>query len=444
VPAEAGLPALDDAMNDPRDPVSGDLDAAAAALGAPPWTDEAVRLHVAPLFSRHRAAFRDRAYLANHSLGRPLDATARDVSEGLDAWFAAMGDAWDAWEAEDRAYRARLATILGAARDDAIVPKASAGQGLRAVLSTYEAPPRVVTTRGEFDSLDLILREWARRGRVSLVQVAPRPPVAGARDGRALDHYDVADLLAAIVPGTDLVVVSDVMFQTGERLAGLPDIVARAHAVGAKVLVDVYHSAGVVPLDVGASGVDFAVGGSYKYLRGGPGACYLYVAPRWLDAGLRTLDTGWFAKDRRFDYRRPDPPAFARGGDGWLESTPPVLTMYQARAGQRWVIALGAETLRADSIARQHALVERLEASGIVAIGGQASRGAFVVVPFHDQPEGYANRVSSALEQRGVVADARGPYLRLCPDLLTTADESAFAAAALAAVLRAMGAQGAA
>lgn len=431
-------------MSDPREPVGADFDAVAAALGVPPWTDDAVRLHAAPLFSRHRAAFRDRVYLANHSLGRPLDATAGDVSEGLDAWFAAMGDAWDAWEAEDRAYRARLAKILGAARDDAIVPKSSAGQGLRAVLSSYGSPPRVVTTRGEFDSLDLILREWAHRGRLSLVQVAPRPPVAGARDGRALDHYDAADLLAAIQPGTDLVVVSDVMFQTGERLAGLHDVVTRAHAAGAKVLVDVYHSAGVLPLDVEASGVDFAVGGSYKYLRGGPGACFLYVAPRWLDAGLRTLDTGWFAKDRRFDYRRPDPPAFARGGDGWLESTPPVLTMYQARAGQRWAIALGADALRTDSIARQRALVERLGASGILSIGGEASRGAFVVVPFHDAPDDHASRVASALAERGVVADARGPCLRLCPDLLTTSGESAFAAAELAAVLRSMRAEGAA
>ncbi len=425
-------------MNDSRAPVPAGDEALASALGAPPWRDEAVLAHVAPRFSRHRAAFRGRVYLANHSLGRPLDATAQDLAEGLDAWYAAMGDAWDAWEAEDRAYRARLATILGVSRGDAIVPKTSAGQGLRAVLSSFDAPPRVVSTRGEFDSLDLILREWARRGRLALAQVAPRPPVPGARDGRALDHYDAADLLAAIAPGTDLVVVSDVLFQTGERLPGLDDVVRRAHAVGAKVLLDVYHSAGVMPLDVEASGVDFAVGGAYKYLRGGPGACFVYVAPRWLDAGLRTLDTGWFAKDRRFDYRRPDPPAFARGGDGWLESTPPALTMFQARAGQRLALALGAAAVRTDSIARQRALVGRLAEAGIRAIGGDASRGAFVVVPFLDGPDGVAGRVASALADRGVSTDARGACLRLCPDLLTTDDESAFAADALADALRSL------
>lgn len=421
-------------MNGPRDPAGDVFSAVAAALGPPPWADDAVRAHVAPRFSRHRAAYRDRVYLANHSLGRPLDATAHDLREGLDAWIAGLGDAWDAWEAENRAYRARAAAILGAARGDTIVPKTSAGAGLRAVLSTFDAPPRVVSTHGEFDSLDLILREWARRGRLSLMQVAPRAPVAGTRDHRALEHYDTDDLVAAIVPGTDLVVVSDVMFQTGQRVDRLDEVVARAHAVGAKVLVDVYHSAGVVPLDVDASGVDFAVGGAYKYLRGGPGACYLYVAPRWLDAGLRTLDTGWFAKDRPFDYRRPDPPDFARGGDGWLESTPPVLTMYQARAGQRFALALRAAALREDSLARQRDLVARLDAAGIAAVGGTTARGAFVVVPFAG--DGRAARVAGDLARRGIDTDARGACLRLCPDLLTSTDDLARAVEELASIVR--------
>ncbi|CAG0994908.1 kynureninase [Burkholderiales bacterium] len=422
-------------MNAPRDPGFEACASAAAALGAAPWPDARVRDHVAPLFSRHLAAFAGRAYLANHSLGRPLDAAAADVGAGLDAWYAAMGDAWEAWGAEELAHRARIAAILGASRADAVVPKTSAGQGLRAVLGSYDRPPRVVSTHGEFDSLDLILREWARRGRLSLEQVAARPAVAGTSDHRALPHHDPADLIAAIAPGTDLVVVSEVMFQTGERLPGLPDIVAHAHARGAKVLLDVYHSMGVYPVDVAALDVDFAVGGSYKYLRGGPGACFLYVAPRWLDAGLRTLDTGWFAKDRRFEYRRPDPPEFARGGDGWLESTPPALTPWQARAGQRFVLAFGAAALREDSLARQAALVGHLTGRGIAAIGGTPARGAFVVVPFDGAPAGLAARVSDALGARGIVADARGPFLRLCPDLLSTADDLERTARELAAVV---------
>jgi kynureninase len=395
--------------------------AAVAAMGPGPLTAAGLAAHVAPLFARVRAAAGGRIYLANHSLGRPPDRMEDDVREGLAAWYARLGGAWDAWNAETAAYRARLARLLGAARDDAVVPKTSAGQGLRAVLSSYDGVPHVVATRGEFDSLDLILREWARRGRIALSFVEP-----GA-DGA----YDEASLRAAIRPGTDLVVVSQVLFQSGQLLPGLPALVAAAHAAGARVLLDVYHALGVIPVDVAALDVDFAVGGAYKYLRGGPGACFLYVAPRLADAGLSTLDTGWFAKRAPFDYARPDPPQLAEGGDGWLESTPPVLTYYQARAGQELVLALGVPRLRAHSLAAQRRLVGLLAERGIAAQGGTADRGAFVVVRVQDGPA-----LVARLAANGVVADARGPWLRLTPDVLTTDDEMAAATSALAAARR--------
>jgi kynureninase len=135
---------------------------------------------------------------------------------------------------------------------------------------------------------------------------------------------------------------------------------------------------------------------------------------------------------------------FAAGGDGWLESTPPVLTAFQARAGQRFVQAFGVAALREDSLARQRSLVERLSDRGIVAVGGTTSRGAFVVVPFDDAPEGAAAQVSDALGARGVRADARGSFLRLCPDVLTSADDIERAAGELRAVLAAMRVRGAA
>ena len=89
-----------------------------------------MRACIAPLFTRVLDAQRGRIYLANHSLGRPLDAMDDDVREALAAWYARMGDAWDAWQAEIAAYRARLAALVGAPRLDCIVPKGSAGQGL--------------------------------------------------------------------------------------------------------------------------------------------------------------------------------------------------------------------------------------------------------------------------------------------------------------------------
>jgi kynureninase len=387
--------------------------------GSGPLTEAFVREHIAPLFSRVVHAQRGRIYLANHSLGRPLDATEDDVREGLAAWYARLGDAWDDWGEEMTAFRTRLAALAGAPRPDCIVPKTSAGQGLRAVLNSFDRVPRVVATRGEFDSLDVILREYARRGRVTLAFVEP--------DAEGL--FAAADVLAAMAPGADLVVLSQVMFQTGQVMPELPKIVAAAHAAGARVLLDVYHSLGVFPVDLEALDVDFAVGGSYKYLRGGPGACFLFVAPRHLDAGTGTLDIGWFAKESPFAYARPDPPRYAAGGDAWLESTPAVLPLYQARAGQAFAQAVGVDRLRAHSLEMQQRLVALLAERGVSASGGTADRGAFVVVRTRA-----ASAWAEALEARGIVTDARGEYLRLCPDVLTTEAELRTAAVALAEI----------
>ena len=393
---------------------------ALSPISSKPLTEAEVRRDVAPRFSRVLAAHRDRIYLANHSLGRPLDAMQDDVASALAAWYARLGDAWDEWMVEIDAFRSRLATLLGASRPDCVVPKTSAGQGLRAVLNAHDEPIRVVATRGEFDSLDLILREYARRGRIELTLVAARD------DG----HFDAADVLAAITPRTRLVVISQVMFETAQVMPGLPDIVARSHEAGARVLLDVYHALGVFPVDVARLDVDFAVGGSYKYLRGGPGACFLYIAPRVLDAGLRTLDTGWFAKASPFSYARPDPPRFGEGGDAWLESTPPVLPFYQARAGQMFTQSMGVERLREYSLSQQRQLIVLLAERGIAARGGEEDRGAFVVVRRTD-----AVALADALASRNVITDARGEWLRLCPDVLTTADELAAAATELAGIV---------
>jgi len=397
------------------------IDAALRGVGPGELTEHVLERHVAPLFARHKLAFGDRVYLANHSLGRPLDATADDIREGLGHWYAEMGGAWDAWSAEIAAFRARLAQLIGAPRTDCVVPKSSAGQGLRAVLNSYDGVPRVVATRGEFDSLDVILREYARRGRITLTLVEPR-------DG---SRFDTSDVIAAIGSAVDLVVVSEIVFNTGQRIAELPAIVAATHAAGGRLLLDVYHATGVIEGDVAALDADFAVGGSYKYLRGGPGACFLYVHPRHLDASLRTLDTGWFAKASPFTYERPDPPRFAPGGDGWMESTPPILPFYQSRAGQMFTLAIGVSRLRSYSLACQRALLGALDAAGVKARGARDDQGAFVVVR-HPQ----ARALADGLRARGIVTDARGPYLRLCPDVLTTQAELESAATELGALVR--------
>jgi len=408
-------------MNAPPDTATA-ISNAAAVLGPGPLTEGGIAAHVAPLFSRVLESNRDRAYLANHSLGRPLDATASDVAEAIGLWQSRLGDAWDAWSAEIAAYRARLARLVGAPRDDCIVPKTSAGQGLRTILNSYARAPRVVATRGEFDSIDVILRQYARLGRIRLTLVEPC----------AHGLFAAEDVTRATSAGADLLVVSQVLFNTGQVLPELPSIIAAAHAAKARVLVDIYHSLGVFPVDIEALDADFAVGGSYKYLRGGPGAGYLYLHPRHLDGSLEPLDIGWFAKKDKFAYRRPNPPDFAPGGDAFLESTPPVLTYYQARAGQIFAMAIGVGRLREYSLAQQRRLVSLLAERGVAASGGTSDRGAFVTVDFERFGDGSATQCAGALAQRGIVCDARGPWLRLCPDILTTVHELERAAASIA------------
>ena len=149
-------------------------------------------------------------------------------------------------------------------------------------------------------------------------------------------------------------------------------------------------------------------------------------------------DTFWaIAKKDHFEYQRPDPPQFGVGGDAFLESTPPVMTCYQARAGQVFTQAIGVQRLRDYSLAQQRRLVSSLAERGIHATGGSADHGAFVVVTCSsDDAPRAARRGVEALAARGVIADARGPRIRLCPDVLTTTEELDLAARAVAEVLQ--------
>lgn len=402
-------------------PAGTPLAQALAALGPGPLAEAALQAHLFPHFARVLARDAHEVYLANHSLGRPLDRLADDVAEGLQAWYGELDAAWMPWWDEMQAWRSATASLIGALRPDCIVPKTSAGQGLRAVLNRHATPPRVLSTEGEFDSIDHILKHYAASGRARLDSVAARA-----------DGCFYADDLIARLDGVDLVVLSQVFFNTGQILDGLPALIAAAHAAGARVLLDAYHGYGVLPLDVAALGVDYVIAGSYKYLRGGPGVCWLYLSPAMLAQGPVTLDTGWFAKREPFAYQRPMPPEFAAGGDAWLESTFNPLGFYQARSGLALVQQLGVARLRAYSLQQKARLADALHAEGVACIGAGDDYGAFLTIP-HPQPMVLAD----ALRAAGVNGDARAVGLRLCPDLLNTEAQLALAARRLAAVLRA-------
>jgi kynureninase len=380
-----------------------------------PLSEAWLKKHVWPRFTRSRKEHR-KIYLANHSLGRPPDRMAQDVQRAMDVWYHDMGGAWTEWLAARDRFRALVARLIGAKRNDCVIPKTSAGQGLRAVLNALEVQTRaergrklrVVASDGEFDSIDFILRVYREQGRIDLRVMPWRELSAG---------------------NADLVVVSSVQFRTGEWFSNLPKFMRAAKQAGALVMIDAYHHAGVLPLDVGSLGVDFAIGGSYKYLRGGPGACWLYVRPGLVET-MRTPDTGWFAKDKPFAYERPDPPQFADGGNAWLESTPPVLACVQALAGLELTLELGVDRLRDYSIEQKQLLADFLMLRGIASTGAGDEHGAFLTVTHEDTP-----RLVAGLARHNIIVDARGEYLRLCPDILNTEAEMAQVAEELAALV---------
>ena len=371
-------------------------------MSAPILDEGWLKSHVWPRFSR--ALARQEIYLANHSLGRPPDRTAEDLRVAVDAWYRDLDGAWKLWLEGREKFRSLTARLLNAPRADCIIPKASAGQGLRAVLNALPGKPRIATSDGEFDSIDFILRVYREQDRLEL-KIMPWHEMTAA--------------------GADLVVLSTVMFRTGELVRHLPRLIHDAHAARALVLLDVYHHAGVLPLDLAALEADFAIGGSYKYLRGGPGACWLYVRPGLVES-MRTPDTGWFAKKDVFSYTRPEPPEFGPGGDAWLESTPPVLGCFQALAGLELTLELGVERLRSYSMAQKQMLAELLP--GVDGAGKH--HGAFVTLKHRD-----AVALATELGKQGVKVDARGEYLRLCPDILNSRAELESAAATLRALL---------
>jgi len=206
---------------------------------------------------------------------------------------------------------------------------------------------------------------------------------------------------------TALVVLSHVTFKSG-YLHDARAVTARAREVGAWVLWDLSHSVGVVPIELDAWGAALAVGCSYKYLNGGPGApAFLYVR-RELQERLRSPVEGWFGRARPFGFDLDFQPA--QGVQRFLVGTPPVLSLLAVEVGLEPLLEAGVAGVRAKSEALTAFLIERFDAR-LAPLGlrlgtprDPARRGSHVSV-LH--PDGY--RVARALLGAGVVPDFREP-----------------------------------
>jgi kynureninase len=227
-------------------------------------------------------------------------------------------------------------------------------------------------------------------------------------------------ILEAIDERTGLVSISHVAFRSS-FLQDLAAITDRAHEVGAYIVADLYQSAGIVPVDVAALNLDFATGGSVKWLLGGPGAGYLYVRAD-LDRKLRPAATGWAAHAHPFEFV-DGPIEYAPDIRRFLNGTPNVPAMYSARSGYEIVNEIGVAAIRAKSQRQTQRLIALADEAGLTVHSPRdgSLRGGTVIF---DVPNG--RDVTAELGRRQILVDFRpGAGVRIAPHFYTTDDELA-------------------
>jgi len=353
-------------------------------------------------------------YLINHSLGAMPAEAARRLQRYADEWATRGARAWgEGWWQTPVTVGDQIGRIVGAPPGSTVMHQ-NVTVAEAVVLSCFDfAPPRnrIVFEAGLFPSVRYVQQAAARFGAEVVV------------------CEDAEAVIEAIDDRTLLVPVSHVLYKTGE-IQRIEEVAARAHEAGAYVCLDAYQSAGVVPLDVTALEVAFAVGGSVKWLCGGPGAGWLYVRPDVAER-LEPAFAGWQAHARPFAFE-PEmeyAPAAAR----FLTGTPNVPALYAATAGYDLIEEIGVARIRESSIRQTELLIRLLDDAGFKVMSPRdaARRGGSVVFRV---PEFEA--VHAALADRQVICDHRPDVgLRFGPHFFTTDDELRFAVAQVAEIL---------
>jgi kynureninase len=346
----------------------------------------------------------DTTYLINHSLGAmPADAERR-LAEYARTWKTRGIRAWgEGWWQLPMTVGDQIGRLIGAPPGSTVMHQ-NVTVASSIVLSCLSfAPPRrrIVYVQGEFPSVRYLMQ--------------------AQREAEPLVVRDEDALLEAIDERTALVLASHVLFKNS-RIQNVEAIVHQAHSAGAHVLLDAYQSVGTVPLDVTALGVDFAVGGSVKWLCGGPGAGWLYVRPDLADR-LEPALVGWQAHARPFAFE-PEL-EYAEGAARFLTGTPNVPALYAATAGYDLIEEVGVDRIRAGSLRQTELLIDLLEAAGFEVTSAREAerRGGTVTVltPAYEA-------VHRELAERGVLCDFRPETgLRLGPHFFTSDDELRFA-----------------
>jgi kynureninase len=349
-------------------------------------------------------------YLISHSLGAMPRRTRDQLSEYADAWSTRSIRAWEeGWWEKPIAVGNLIAKIVGAGEGEVTMhPNVSVCQSLIASCFDWRGERNKIVSEGlNFPSNLYIHRRLESQG-ARVVTIACDDGITVPLD----------KMLAAIDRETLLVSVSHVIFKSA-YIQDLRAITEHAHEMGALVVADIYQSAGTVPLNVRDLRVDFATGGSVKWLCGGPGAGYLYVR-RELWPSLEPRLTGWMAHRNPFDFDG-GPIEFADNAYRFLHGTPNIPGLYAAQSGYEIINEVGVENIRAKSMRQTSLLVDLVENAGyrINSPRDPAQRGGTVTV---DVPNGY--EITQELLRRDFLVDYRpGAGIRIAPHFYTKDEE---------------------
>jgi len=348
-------------------------------------------------------------YLVSHSLGAMPKKTRTYLEQFANEWDGRGVRAWhEGWWEIGRETGNLLAPILGAAPNTiSMHQNVTVAQAIIASSFRFEGPRRkIVMADLEFPTNMYVFEGFRKYG--AQLEYVPSDDAIRTNLDRLLDAIDER---------TILVPLSLVLFRSA-FVQNAAAVVEKAHRVGAHVILDVYQAAGTLPLDLTKLGVSFAVGGSVKWLCGGPGTGYLYVAPR-LRGKLVPAITGWFAHEEPFEFATEH--RLHEGDRRFWNGTPCIPAYFAARAGFAIAAEIGGEALREKSLRLTGRMIELADEHGLRVVSPReaAHRGGTVCL---DVPN--AEKVCARLLASDVLLDHRpGVGIRLAPHHYTRDDE---------------------
>jgi kynureninase len=372
--------------------------------------DEAAALDAKDPLARFRERFvtadPELIYLDGNSLGRLSVDVRERLQDVAEEWGTTLVSGWHDWiDAPVRAGDALAEAVLGARPGEVLVADSTTVNLYKLACAALDAcslsaQRALVTDRDNFPTDRYVLEGIARSRGLGLRLFDAEDPLHGPQPS------DLEKLLAD--GAVALIVLSHVNYRSG-ALADMQALTELARRYDAHIVWDLSHSAGAVPVHLRDSGVELAVGCTYKYLNAGPGGtAYLYVAEE-LQAGLRSPIWGWFGQAEQFAMERPYEPADGIGR--FLAGTPPILNVAAVEAGVGVTAEAGIAAIREKSVAQTELLIA-LHDEWLAPLGFElgtprdpARRGSHVSLR---HPEAWPI-CRALIERASVIPDFRGP-----------------------------------